>query len=167
MITRVCLSCVVLLVLGACGGSSISFPVDGNKKLGDLTDEDAQAICHALEPMFSSLDHLMCTVKGVSKAASGQGSCETERVECLKNDSISDEMDCSKATANELADCDATINAYEACVNDTYNMIKSLQSSVYCGASPTELQALQSKFQLPASCQVLQQQCPSIDVGVG
>ena len=42
MITRVCLSCVALLALGACGGSPISFPVDGNKQLSDLTDEDAE-----------------------------------------------------------------------------------------------------------------------------
>jgi hypothetical protein len=166
MSIRVCLVCAALMALGACDGSSISFPVDGGKQLDELTDEDARAICHALKPMFDSLDDLMCTSKGISKSMSGGGSCEAERSACLQGESITKELDCNKAKANDLANCDATVGSYEACANDTYSMIKDVQSSVRCGASISELQALETKYKLPASCEALQQKCPSISIGI-
>lgn len=167
MCTKVCVACVALLAFGGCGGSSIDFPIDGNKQLDELTDADARAICREMRPMFGLLDDLMCTSRGISKSSTGEGSCQAIRDQCLHDDSFSTEVDCDTATINELGDCEATVAEYETCASDTYSMLKSLMSKIHCGASPADLQALETQYKLPASCEALNARCPSIDMGIG
>jgi hypothetical protein len=94
--------------------------------------------------------------------ALGGPDCETAKAECLAEDNSTDYSDC---TAEEIPDCDATLDEYIACAAASAKAGAALYKNLTCS---TDLESLSSDLpETPAACAPVYEKCPELASGAG
>jgi hypothetical protein len=122
-ILRLSLAAVLVASLAACGGFSSGLP--GNTPLRDLTNDQAEQFCEAVNDYFDGrvdetrATRIGCYITGMVATFTAEGdpqeACVAARDACLAEED-DDEADCSGATAPA---CDATVSDLESCIEDS------------------------------------------------
>jgi hypothetical protein len=196
-VTIGCFAVGVALLAAGCGGSSSSpggtgsssgftTTVPSSQQLGSLSDADEQKLCMELDTYLNSSNftgsiiEFSCRTTGLLAATlspdqttSGlQSSCKMAYDECLNGDAGSattSPPDTSAMCASKpTSACMATVGQLQACLNDTFNVLKSSTNSVPACSSLTPstlesaLKALPSDENTtePASCNTVEKECP-------
>lgn len=136
--------------------------LDGSKKLSDLTDADAVTACESYAAWSlanaTSLE-VNCTVVALAYT-SDVDSCTSTRAACIAEGSGTIEpTDCSDASADDVPDCDVTVDEYSACVVAMADSNVDFATSLSCEDAGTEI----SYPGEPAACTTLYAACPELD----
>ncbi len=165
-----------LLFLGfavACGGTSFSTGLSGSKKISELDDADATAICDAAEAaakdFASDKKDGFCKLTGAASGAlagalglDAATACQAAVDECLAKDPTPAGGQCMP----KVADCDATVEELESCFNDSLDVTGDVLddlASKECAALVTDVGAIEVTS--PATCTSLAQKCPTLSFG--
>jgi hypothetical protein len=134
-----------------------SVSVPGNTPLSDIdTDAEAQAVCEALADELVSVDEDLtagaCALAGLIGELTGGGDCETLQAECIADDSEDPTEMTENCTADDLPDCDVTVDEYNSCV--------SAQIELFAGLScDSDLENLAEE---PPACVSVLERCPEL-----
>ncbi|XXX76917.1 hypothetical protein WMF30_55650 [Sorangium sp. So ce134] len=124
-----------------------------DKQLGDLTDEEAQAVCDQLAASAEDVSKEdLCEVAGLIAAALG-GDCETAKTECMNEPEEPSEG--GTCPAEDFAGCTATVGEFMTCTNAQFDAIKALT----CASDP------ESFGETPPECQAISEKCPELAGG--
>ncbi|CAN99234.1 putative secreted protein [Sorangium cellulosum So ce56] len=122
-----------------------------DKQLGDLTDEESQAVCDEIAASASDISKEdACEFAGLVAAALGGADCATAKEECMNDpEEPSEEGMCP---TDQFAGCTATVAEYKACTGAQIEFITSLtcESTLDPSAEP------------PPECQALSEKCPEL-----
>ncbi|WP_437335011.1 hypothetical protein [Sorangium sp. So ce394] len=123
-----------------------------DKQLGDLTDEEAQAVCDAVAASAADVTKEdACELVGLIAAATPDSGldCETAKEQCIAEpDEPAEEELC---TAEDFAGCAATVAEFKACTDSQFEMIKALTCE-------SDLES----FKLPPECEAVDEKCPEL-----
>lgn len=137
---------IALLSSPGCGGGDDVGAISGDKKMSDLTTEEATVLCKEHEADFEAIAGVACTAQGLSK---GQGeACETERDACQEN--APGGVDCDSVDVSELEGCDASVSTAETCLDEVGDFARGIT----CDEPPP------SSFNPPACFTDLRANCP-------
>ncbi|MEZ4463529.1 MAG: hypothetical protein R3F43_03180 [bacterium] len=169
---------------GGGGGGSFNSGVDGTKKVSDLTDEEANAICRASSAYGESLisRRQACVVASLL-FSEDSASCNqfAQACEQAPPEPDEDDEDCQDGVPPQLRDCDATVADMEACqIGIAQALVASIKglSCSQAGTAAAEEQA-SSIFSSPdpasvPACETVRTECPGAfggsdgtDAGVG
>jgi len=156
---------------GTGGGGSVT-NVDGGKPLGGLTPSESAQLCQDTSAYFGRniSQATLCKEAGLGYAVSSSASsdaqlqknCATQEATCLQG---------GPAIANCTsigASCTATVAQYSACITDRVADFNQKVSALASCATVTlpDLQAVWVFMDgtLPASCTVVTDQCPTLDI---
>ena len=162
-------------------GSNVSTGLPETKSLGDLTAEEAVQGC---ETLFSQAAEVFnqetvlnfyCTTLSLQFAQDAAG-CNSSVEECLMQPDTADSAaalgldfsnsDC-ETSAEDLADCTATVGELEQCFNDMLAPLADAIAVFSCDLAG-DMEALQAASAglegggAPASCTALETTCPSV-----
>ncbi|MDC0679802.1 hypothetical protein [Sorangium atrum] len=145
---------------GGTGSTSGTGGTDGNggdlddKQLGDLTDEESQAVCDEIAASAGGISKEdACEFAGLVAAALGGADCATAKEECMNDpEEPSEEGTCP---TDQFAGCTATVAEYKACTDAQIEFVKSLtcESTLDPSAEP------------PPACQAVSEKCPELGGG--
>lgn len=152
------------LSAAACGNDGpISTGLSRDKQLSELTDADARTACSNIAAEDLSLDlsrEQECTLAGVYSSETPAG-CEEVRTACLAAEPTEPEptepTDCSGATAEDVAGCDATVGEFEDCLNAQYTGQVDYLNALSCDDAGTEI-----RIPTPTECQSIEAACPGL-----
>ncbi|KYG08427.1 hypothetical protein BE21_23765 [Sorangium cellulosum] len=123
-----------------------------DKQLGDLTDEESQAVCDAVAASAADITKEDgCELVGLIAAATPDSGldCETAKEQCINEpDEPAEEEFC---TAEDFAGCAATVAEFKACTDSQFEMIKALTCE-------SDLES----FKLPPECEAVDEKCPEL-----
>lgn len=167
-------SVISLLGAVACGdddggGGGGTGGVSNNKKVGDLSESEAKALCNGLSSKFQKLGEaqtqILCVAQSAALSGGDEDRCEESvdtckeqigedlGIDCDENEGetgVSDE--CDEVTVGELNDClDATVKAMDA-----------IKAKVTCSTDVSELGDLMSEYETPAACSKIEAKCPDV-----
>jgi hypothetical protein len=138
--------CFALMCSAGCGGDDDVAPIDGNKKMSDLTAAEATTLCKAHASDFDAISGIACTVQGLSK---GQGAaCEAERDAC--QGAAPPGIDCGSVDTAALDGCDLPVSTVEPCLDEFGDFARSIT----CDKEPP------SSFNPPACFTEVRANCP-------
>jgi hypothetical protein len=176
---------------GGGGGGTFDLGVPKDKPLVQLEDSELETVCTRIENTASSLfsqqqlHDFACTFEGfaASLTADANGNFQIDRQACMQEkntclsmpydpedspfEDLQDEFaeECNPTQLrSQLADCNATVAEYEACLNAGLNLMRQMLSSFDCDRfNPQDLDNLMDfdPDALPA-CQTLAQKCPGL-----
>lgn len=122
----ICLASVTLAV--GCGSSTpLDSGVDQDKKASEVTDDEAKQICEAAEKYTNDkiTPEMQCLGEGALAAglamatgADPEAACNDAVADCVDSADSGVGLDCDEASAEEVADCDATVGEVETCMKD-------------------------------------------------
>lgn len=163
---------------GGCGGDDddrFNSGVDQGKAISDLTPAEQQKFCDSTAKWADSLvsTQAICRISGHSATsvattdAEARTICQQTYDACLESPpdaGIGDSFECDTAGG---AECTATVGEYETCLSDAGGLLKA-QFEGIPGCNEARAGAVGIDFEFgdfdpPASCQVLDEKCPSDD----
>jgi len=161
---------------GGASSPSSTAAVDTSKRLEDLTPAEMKQLClDAVDYMSSQITNeqmlsMSCSVAGLLGSLSGTNptqACHTAYTACVTaaaggNPTSSNNCD----TVTVPTDCTATVSAYNTCMQDQVAATKAVLGEFgpqLCDQLSTNPGGPQSPA-TPASCQAVQQLCPSLDL---
>jgi hypothetical protein len=187
---------IALGLAAACGGddgsTGISTGFPSEQKLSTLTDEETQQACRSVNEDARSVitptvytraacvplalpASAMETASGVkvdvAKCQASVDMCVAKNTaQTEKNLKDDAEEECSQASAEDLAGCDATIGEWEACMNGLLDQMQRLFAEMNC-QNADKLTDENYKFELPnpdniPQCQSIIAKCPDADLGL-
>lgn len=143
------------------GGSA---NVPGNTPLTEIdTDAEAQAVCDQLAAEFGSIDteavtEGLCALTGLIGELSGGGDCETLQAQCIADGGEEPAMT-EGCTADDVPDCDITVDEYTACTSARVAVSFDTFAEVTCDS---DLESLGEEPADPAECAGLGERCPEL-----
>jgi hypothetical protein len=157
---------------GGAGGGSAGTTVSGGKTLGSLTPSEATQLCKDTSAYFGQYisQATLCKEAGLGFAVSSsaptdaqlQKNCAGQEASCLQGGPAV--ANCTSITAN----CSATVAQYNACIADRVADFNQQVSGLASCATVTlpDLAAVWTFMSaaLPASCTLVTDQCPTLDI---
>ncbi len=177
---------IISLILGlcACGGGGFDFGEDG-KAITDLSQAELDSICETLvATQISQLNQSKFQKAACKMAAMDAGGdfdtfdetgCQSAYDNCMAqvNDLVATavaEFDCDM-TVESVADCDATLGEYEACLDGSKSQngeLISWMTGLTCDAATLQGMAPDpGLFGAIPDCEPLAQNCWALDVPWG
>lgn len=163
---------MALLLATACSnGTGGTAELERDKPLDSLSESDSQALCAELDALtIDDAEYVRgnCSVVGFSLAASGLGTCEELRDECIAElaspcmpnmPSTGDTVECPDATAGELLDCWA---AFIARSRARYASVRCEDPASSVTLSEVLAEAEMGTVPIPEACAPLQRSCPAL-----
>ncbi len=183
--------------LPACGsssssssGSSFSSGLSKTASLGDLTDADYAKLCAAMDSYYKSdpaFTNARCHATGLGAAALAsllggasadadlQKACSDAETAC-KNAPASGGDGGAYTCGKPTGTCTATVGEFEACISDATQAVNASIASAPSCATITKADIGNplgagdggvTKLPTPASCQTVDQKCPSARASTG
>jgi len=157
---------------GGTGGVSSGTTVSGGKTLGSLTPSESTQLCKDTSAYFGQniSQATLCKEAGLGYAVSSsaptdaqlQKNCASQEASCLKGGPAV--ANCTGISAN----CSATVAQYNACIADRVSDFNQQVSGLASCATVTlpDLAAVWTFMSaaLPASCTLVTDQCPTLDI---
>ena len=171
-------SAAVGFAAGCSDDSDSGNSLDKNKKVSDLTDEEAQQLCEDYAGDFNqaiTMDDICMysgVVAGTEALTDKEAACDAAYQACKQQSVDFDfgELACSSAEgsteseADSGIECDLTVGEWEKCATDMLNVFKSAMLNLSC-TSPEAKEIIP-----PSSCQNMNEACPGaiedVDAGV-
>lgn len=152
------------MVAAACGGDDGgSSGVDGDKRLDELSQEEATDFC---EWGLSLLDGDEVTRFGCYLTAlvfsPDAETCEIVAQECIDEAEPIDPAEAECEFEEDLPPCasEVTVAEMEDCARDAVGVLAALADDITCDSDPEELEDL--SLEQPASCLAIEEKCPEL-----
>lgn len=190
---RVLTVVIASLYLAACGGGGSKASGGGGSKasgafssglapalkLAEINSTDYSTLCHSLGEWVRSHSTLTetCTLGGIifggfvdseGDAVAGCSSLVSHCSESVSNNGpIDDASACIVNTSDKLANCAATVEELDGCLNDYLEQVDGLLSTLSCSIAGDEAQVQQALYTFgspPPSerCLALEANCPQL-----
>jgi len=138
------------LALVACGDNDGGSGRElDDKRLDELTAEEAQIVCNDVRASSSVSKEDMCDIAGLLASALGED-CATIRDQCISSPDEPEPPD--SCDSSQFAGCDATVAEAKACLSASMDQFRALT----CTSS------LEDLMELPAACQGVAEKCPEL-----
>lgn len=146
------------------GGSGGSVTVPGSTPLSDIdTDAEAEAVCERvaseIDPaVIESMVDAACALTGLLAELTVGADCEAAQEQCVA-DGGEDPTMTEGCTADEVPDCDVTVDEYTAC-----SIARATLSAEYLGqiTCDTDLTMLGEEPADPDECTSVVERCPEL-----
>jgi len=165
---------------GGGGGGALSSGVDQSKRGDEVTEEEAAKLCEAVADYAAAkaANVDLCETLGVSEAAIMAGfdeemtdeqieeACQQGKQQCQEMlEEGGEEQDCSDTPVP--SECSSTVGEIERCIKDQIDMTyEALADVPKCAGLTRDILTSwaenQVETQPPASCETVQEKCPSL-----
>ena len=143
--------CLAFVCCGACGGDDPkpidNEPIDGDKKMSELTTAEATSLCKKHQDDFDALGAVECTALGLSMGMSAE-ECATHRDACMETSGGG--VDCDSVDTADLEGCDVPVAKTESCVDE----VGAWARTITCDGERPD------SFKPPDCLTELRQNCP-------
>ena len=146
-------------------GTTGSTTVTGSTPLTDIdTDAEAEAVCERLGAELGSVDIEsvtagLCALTGLIGEAFGGGTCEMLQAECIASDEEDPMTMTEGCTADDVPDCDITVDEYTACTSARVQASFDAFAQVTCDS---DIEAIGDEPADPPECAGLAERCPEL-----
>jgi hypothetical protein len=145
---------------GGGGGGEDDPPAGSNDALSELSDEEAQETCEALNTRFAKLNEPLARIECATISLASE-ECDDEEIEtCVEEaEPSTEELPCEGVTADDLADgCEDTTAAEAfACIDAITDALSSAADELTCDADLGEIE----ESAPPAACTKIEDKCPT------
>lgn len=168
--SKLVISLFSILGVVACGDddSGGTGGVSGNKKVGDLSDDEAKAVCKGIQGKLTKLGdanvELVCVGTGLAVSLGNADMCETSAASCRETESTADFMIDCDGTDGQAGGVppgceDVTVGDLTACLDATVSLVQSAVQKITCSTPLSELTKLNTSVKPPEACTKLGGQC--------
>lgn len=169
---------------GSTGSSTVSTGLPATKRLGEITQAEAESLCNSLSASArdvfgdEELHRFTCTIGALpgSIRQGANGMAEIDRVACEQMvsaclmeepEETTNDTDCGNTQlVASAAGCEATVGELEACLNASLTALRGLLERFNCNTPASELM-MGGGFDEPAACETLDMKCPGVLDGIG
>lgn len=166
----VCAAGVVALLTTSCSSTGVSGLPSG-KKLAELTDEDVKTACEETKssPLVTEqeLKRVACVGAGAGAISASipqaqwPDACQAAYDNCVNAATTTKSTDCSAQSASQFAGCQATVEEYEACLQEHADAVKAFSfncKDAIQGTGKTD------QLKPGQKCEAFAQLCPKIEI---
>jgi hypothetical protein len=175
--SKFAVSVVSLLGVLACGdddsgGGGGGSGVASSKKVGDLSESEARALCRQIEGKFARIGaaqtELVCVAQAAALSGGDAARCESSADQCRMQDAEALALDCDGEdgeTGGVSTECDdVTVGELNDCIEASAKALEAISKMVTCETDVSELGDLSTSYETPASCTSIEAKCPDVAV---
>lgn len=154
---------LLALVLPACGGGGGS-GVDGDKELGELSQEEVVEFCEWSLDLVSRDDTIRfgCYLAALALSGGDAEQCQEIADQCIEEeaaepDEPSEEV-CAEAEGFPPCAAELTVDQLESCSEDSADQLHDVAEDISCDGAVEDFEDIES----PGSCDVIEEACPDL-----